>query len=319
MFLFRARIALVSLVSILLLGAHIAVAFTVSPAIQELTLRPGESGEVSVKIANDQNRPRAYVFSIQKFIPKGELGQQEFLPQSDTSGLPEWMYLDRSVLQLDANASAVLPVRVTVPADAKAGGYYAALFISEQVDVTAGANEAVAVLPRTGVLFLVTVTGDLVQDFDITSFAVSPQNTNRLPVSFKASVENAGNVHVIPTGEIRIRNMFGQTVSKHEVNASEARILPSSTREFQAVWSKADDADSPAGFFSELKKEWMNFAIGRYDATISLHGNGVEKTRSAAFYVWPWRLMTLIGSAIVLAAVFFALWFRRYRRSLLVG
>jgi len=318
MFLFRARILIFFLVFLCVLGVHSAAAFTVAPAIQEVSLRPAESKVVNIKITNDQNRPRAYVFSIQKFIPKGSLGQQEFLPLTDTSGLPEWMYVSQPVLQIGANQSATLPVQITIPADAKAGGYYAALFISEQIDV-AGTTESVSVLPRTGVLFLVTVNGDLIQNFNIASFTGSPQNTNRLPISLEASVENVGNVHLSPTGEVRIQNMFGQTVAKYEVNVSGARVLPSSTRVFQTAWNKVDDTHVSSGFFSELKKEWLNFAIGRYEASLSLQANGVEKTQPTIFYVWPWRLMSLVGLTFIVVVALLVLWFRRYRRSLLVG
>ncbi len=318
MFLFRARILTLSLIFLCVLGVHSAAAFTVTPAIQEVSLRPGESRVIGIKITNNQNRPRAYVFSIQKFIPKGSLGQQEFLPLTDTSGLPEWMYVSQPVLQIGANQSATMPVQITIPADAKAGGHYAALFISEQVD-TAGAMESVSVLPRTGVLFLVTVNGDLIQNFNIASLVASPQTTNRLPISLDASVENVGNVHLAPSGEVRIQNMFGQTVAKYEVNASGARVLPSSSRLFQVAWNKVDSTHISSGFFSELKKEWLNFAVGRYESSLSLHANGVEKTQSVVFYVWPWRLMSLVGLTFIVLVTLLVLWFRRYRRSLLVG
>ena len=80
-----------------------------------------------------------------------------------------------------------------------------------------------------------------------------------------------------------------------------------------------DSTHISSGFFSELKKEWLNFAVGRYESSLSLHANGVEKTQSVVFYVWPWRLMSLVGLTFIVLVTLLVLWFRRYRRSLLVG
>ena len=155
-----------------------ALAFSVSPAIIEISVEPGTSQVTYVRVTNDSQVPHAYAFSIQKFIPKGESGQQEFLPISETDGLPDWMHLDRASLTLRAGESANLPVAIRVPSTAKPGGYYAALFFSEDTQLPSGGGTAT--VARTGVLFLVTVPGDAAADLRLRSFEIAAEVRERL-------------------------------------------------------------------------------------------------------------------------------------------
>lgn len=279
-----------------------AFAFTVSPAIIEVTVPAGASQVAYVGVENDSDVARAYVFSIQKFIPKGESGQQEFLPVSETGGLPEWMHLDRASLVLQPHERINLPVAIRVPQDARPGGYYAALFFSEDAALPTG-GDAVTAIARTGVLFLVTVPGDARADLRLRSFEIESQQGNRLPISFRTVLENHGGLHTTPKGVIRVRNMFGSDVAKLDLNPDGARVLPSAARRFSATWSKGEVKDD-GSFLTELGNEWRNFAFGKYEARLSVEG--MDEAPVVAFYIWPWRvlLVALIGLGLLVAGAF---------------
>ncbi len=271
-------------------GAH---ALSVNPAIQDVTVDPGKVETRIISIENDEAVAQTYVVAIQKFLPKGEMGQQEFLDARDTSGLPEWMYVDKPEVTLQPGQKGTLQVAIRVPADAKAGGYYAALFLSRKQL----AQEQVAMLPRLGILFFVQVNGALTEKMSLQGFQTDSDATyERLPVGFRATIVNEGNVHLVPSGSIRVKNMFGATVATIPFNADSGRVMPGSSRVLSASWGK-ENATS-------------GFEFGPYTATLQIEGRGFSQRieSTARFTVFSWRsavsLVAILGFLVILFFVF---------------
>lgn len=271
-----------------------AHALTVQPAIEEVQADPGKGDTKFLKITNDEDSTQTFFVTIQKFVPKGENGQQEFLPLTDTKGLPEWMYVDKPQVTLKPGESDTLQVSIRVPPGAAPGGYYAALFLAKRQNP----EDALAMLPRLGVLFFVRVNGNLQEHLSLTSFAVDKDSYDSLPVGFRTVIANEGMVHEQPVGTIRVRNLFGQTVASFSANPEGNRILPASSHVLLSRWEKGEG--------------WSGFAIGPYVATVTFNGPGFsgDVTREVRFSVWPWRLMAYAAGLLVLL-VFLAVVFRK--------
>ncbi|KAA0206698.1 hypothetical protein EDM68_01165 [Candidatus Uhrbacteria bacterium] len=292
------------LVSCLFIVPH-ASALTVHPAIQDIEIDPGQTETRTVTLENDEATVQTYVFSIQKFVPKGEFGQQQFLDSSDMSGLPEWMYVDRSEVTLAPGQALSLPITIRAPEDANAGGYYAALFLSR----TQAAGEELAMLPRVGILFFVRVSGPAIERLILEDFATdSDSSYAHLPVGFRVSILNEGNVHLAPEGTITVRNAFGSTVAKLRVNAEGGNILPDSRRVYRVAWIKGPVPEG-GGYWQGLLRELSNFAFGPYRATLELRGDGfAQPMRSEiAFSVWPWRTFVALVALVFAFVPFFFL------------
>ena len=267
------------------LPAH---ALSVQPAIQDIVLDPGGTITKSLRVTNDEDSIQTFFVTIQKFVPKGENGQQDFLPASDTSGLPEWMYVDKPELTLKPGQSMNLQVSVRVPPGATPGGYYAALFLSKRQ----AANEPLAMLPKLGVLFFVRLNGDVQERLALTQFSVDRDSYSSLPVGFRAVVANEGMVHEVPQGTITVKNFFGMTVAKFPANPDGNRVLPGSSRVFLSSWAKGDSIFS-------------NFAIGPHVAFVTFNGPGFsgDVVREVRFSVWPWQTLLGIAGLLVLAII----------------
>lgn len=285
------------------LSAH---ALSVNPAVQDVVIAPGAVETRTITIENDESITQTYVVTIQKFIPKGEYGQQEFLEPSDTSGLPEWMFVDKPEVTLAPGRSTTLQVALRVPEQAQSGGHYAALFLSRKQST----DEQVAMLPRLGILFFVHVQGSVTERLNVSDFSVDASGPyDHLPVGFRTVVTNEGNVHLVPDGMITVRNVFGSTVAKIRLNPDQVRILPGSQRVLSAVWTKGA-ARSDEGFWNGLTQELSNFAIGPYVATLELDGRVSSQPieRMVSFSVWPWRtglaLLALFAALIFLFVAF---------------
>ncbi len=265
------------------LTASQALAFSIQPAIIDLRIDPGTREQRSIHLTNEESSDEAYTVTVQKFIPSGTNGQQEFLPPDDTNGLPDWTFVDAPSVTLKPGASTDFPISFRVPSDAAAGTYTEAIFFSLVANQGQG---NVATTPRIGALVFLTVKGALIQKQSLDSF-VSEQGTyQNLPVGFVAKISNNGNVVTTPSGSIQIKNFMGVTVKALPINDAGGRILPGSTRTLPVVWS--DD-----------------WAFGPYTATVHVDG-AMPAEASLRFYVWPmkWILGGIIGFVVLVVGYF---------------
>lgn len=110
------------------------------------------------------------------------------------------------------------------------------------------------------------------------------------PITFVTRIKNEGNIHVKPSGDIEIRDMFGNLSATLPINKQEPKsnVLPDSTRRFE----------------TQFNKSWM---IGRYTANLTLgYGTGGQAiTNTISFWVIPYKLILI--SLLVLATVVFVL------------
>jgi hypothetical protein len=290
--------------SFLFLSASNAFALSVNPAIQDVEIDPGKAETRNIVVENDEGVTATYVVSIQKFLPLGDSGQQQFLDPSDTEGLPNWMFVERPEIKLAPGQKANLPVAIRVPSDAKGGGYYAALFLTKKQE----SAESVSMMPRLGILFFVRVNGPSIEKISLQDFALDGQGSyENLPVGFRVALSNDGNVHLSPQGTIVIRNLFGSTVERVPVNPEAGKILPQSGRVWLAAWSKGQPKIDK-GFFNGLIRELSNFALGPHTAVLELSGRGFQNdvTASVSFSVWPWRTgVALVGLLVGIVVLFF--------------
>lgn len=287
-----------------------ANAFRLRPALLDITVKPGESHTGQVTILNDEDTEQTYYIFLQKFFPKGESGQQEFLPWSDISGLPSWLELESSVVTLKAGESRDVRFLIRVPVQTLAGGQYAALFFST-VSPFQLAQGKILTGARTGTLLLVTVDGGVSRKLDLQDFQLTDgESLHHLPVSFEVVMKNEGNVHIVPEGRILIKNMLGLETTSLEINPSHAYILPGSMRRFRVMWQHVLPRLNEGGFWHEVWEEGRNFAIGKYTATLMIEGGG---SKSRVFWVWPWHLFLVLVGGLIL----FLLLTRQYGRWVL--
>ncbi|MFH1620506.1 MAG: hypothetical protein ABIB04_00280 [Patescibacteria group bacterium] len=291
---------------LLTIAPKAAMAITISPVLFDYTLDPGASTQDAIRVTNDSDQRQTYYLSVQNFVAVGEEGKQEYLPEEDISGLVSWMNLDQKSLTLDARQSGDFNWMIKLPDDAEPGGHYASVFFSTTPDTEN--NTAVGVGAKTGVLFLVNVNGDIKESADVESFKVLSRHgfLNRLPVDFEIRVKNQGNVHLKPSGNIAINNLFGNKVASIPVNPNDSRVLPNSIRKVYSTWGPKE-TEGPKGFFQELAAEWKGFGIGKYKANAEiLYGNRGEKMNSTvSFWVFPWRLAVVALTLLLLLIVLF--------------
>jgi hypothetical protein len=161
-----------------------------------------------------------------------------------------------------------------------------------------------------GTLVLLRVNGDAKESMSIEQFSTTKNGENMWlfesqPITFLTRVKNTGSTHEQPTGQIAIKDMFGNAVANVNVNLNQNNVLPASTRRFDAPLDSSVVGD--------------RFLFGRYTADLKLtYGtSGQTLTESTSFWVIPYRLVAFAIILLIVLFVVFRIGLRRYNERLI--
>jgi hypothetical protein len=159
---------------------------------------------------------------------------------------------------------------------------------------------------QVATLFFVRVAGPVTEEAIIRDFYSASAFSGSADQTFILSVDNTGNVHIQPQGEIVIKNMWGKIRGKIEINKESnfGNVLPNSSRRFEFKWDGEENL----------------FDIGRYTAEVAVvYGEEAKQSlfRRTHFWIIPWKpVSTILGSFILL--ILLIVWaIRRYIRQAL--
>lgn len=299
-----------------LLAPAAALALTFSPPSFDFTANPGDTISDSLKVQNESPDTLTITASAVNFTGKAgdeTSGVPEFYPADevrDGRGLAPWMTFVNKELTLKPGEHGSVFFQISVPKDADPGSHFGAILLTTK---TPQGAQGVGVIANSASLILLKVNGDAKEELKLASFTASPALTDSLPIRFETRLENGGNVHERPYGEITIRDVFGRTAATIPVNRADNKsVLPGAARRFDADWT---GRSLPAGA-SQLSREWNNFALGPYTAELTLR-YGVQKnllTAKTTVWIFPWLAMLVVagGAGILIAGLklFFA-WYRK--------
>jgi hypothetical protein len=275
-------------------AADTAQGVQVSPALVELNAVRGKTYTINLRVMNVTGGDLVYNTLAEDFTATGETGTPKI---NATSNLPEtasiktWVSVEPS-FTLGSHQEKNVDVTVTIPSNAEAGGHYGVLrFSGSAPDIN---TTGVGITASAGVLFLIKVDGTIVEKANLASFFTAnndgKQNSffENGPINFAVRIQNVGNIHVKPTGNVEIKDMFGNIAGNIPVNDANppSNVLPNSIRRFDV----------------KLDKSWM---FGLYTANLALsYGtNGQAITDTISFWVIPYRII-LIGLLIIITIIY---------------
>lgn len=265
----------------------------ISPALVELNAAKGKTYIVNLHVMNVTSGELTYSTSVEDFTADGETGAPKIVDNSNlptTASIKTWVSVE-SGFTLGSHKERNIDAIVTVPSNAEAGGHYGVVRFSggtPNVEST-----GVGLTASAGVLFLIKVEGNIVEKANLASFFTAnndgKQNSffENGPINFVTRIKNDGNIHVKPSGNIEVRDMFGNVVTTIPVNNKLSNVLPNSIRRF-------DEA--------KLNKAWM---IGQYTANLTMgYGTkGQAITNTISFWVIPYKI--ILAVLLVLATAIF--------------
>ena len=158
-------------------------------------------------------------------------------------------------------------------------------FTAQNDQVSLVDSTGASIQTKVGTLVYITIPGDITQNAIIKNFS-APKFEEFGPIDFSTTVQNLSDIHIKPAGNITVTNMIGMK-SYVQFNKDGNNIFPGKTRDFE----------------NQLNKKWL---FGRYKAELNTtYGTaGGVATAVVFFWVIPWRLLILVGTAIaVLIAI----------------
>lgn len=270
--------------------AQESVSFSVSPTIYDMTANPGQFWQSTVRIINPNPFELTLSVTPNNFIPKDEDGIPQFIPlkegDAEENTLAKWIYLEKEI-KIGPEQTLELPFKINVPKDASPGGHYAALLISTKPIESPDKSSRVQTSQVISALIFLRVTGDINENSSIRSFRTANYFLSKPETRFELRVENKGNVHLQPQGEIKIYNMWGSERGVIPINQQTllGNVLPLSVRKFSFEWSS----------------EWSISDIGRYTAEVALAYGADERqfiSANTAFWIIPWKILLVVFAVI---------------------
>lgn len=265
------------------------ITLSVSPISFELSANPGDTLERTFRIVNGTDSELTLTTTPKNFTAEGEEGGVNLTEEETSFSLASWISVNPSEAVLPARGSQTFAFTVDVPENAEPGGHFGSVIVKTNpiaIDATGA-----AVSQEAGPLILVSVAGDISEAARIVEFKAQKNFWESGPVVLETRVENLGNVHFKPSGVITIKNMFGNEVTK--INLEERNVLPDTIRKLSNEWNPG-------------------FAVGRYTADLSIvfGPNQEVTTASTTFTVFPYKIIipALLGLILLL---FFAVRFRK--------
>ncbi len=313
----QSRIVLSALLaaSLFSFAPHAAHALTLTPPRLEIAGDPGQTVTEQMTLINEHTTAETYYSSYANFEAEGETGAPAFVDATEDLGT--WMSVPASVT-LAPGASVNVPIKITIPSSASAGGHFAAIFWGNQPNnVPAG---QVVVGAKTGMLVLLRVSGNVSEAGGVVEFDTLDHKHfyQALPIGFYYRFQNGGGDRVKPVGDIVLKDTIGLTAAHVPGNPVDGNILPQSTRRIETVWSGKDGAKGtvPTGFFDAALYEFHNFALGYYGAHLDLSYGTKSQTTDSVFHFWvfPWQLVVVVVVGLLLIFLILKGIFHQYNK-----
>lgn len=278
-------------------------ALTISPVTLELSADPGQTITGEIELYNEQPDTKNLFSTFENFEPSGETGSPKFTDNS--TGLATWIKTETSI-SLTSEQKLNVPYTISVPADAEPGGYFTAIFWSEDNPAQLEAGE-VSIGGKLGVLILFRVNGDIEEAAGISDFGFETGSKVRttLPATFSYRFKNDGADRVVPLGDIVVKNIFGGVTASLPANSNEGSVLPNSIRKFQSVWGMPLVEGETKSFFATAKEQLLDFHFGVYSANLSLVFGATNQTAldSFNFVFIPWQLLIVVTVTLLVLRV----------------
>lgn len=253
--------------------------FQISPAIQDITIAPGQVITGVTKISNPTDQPLTITISLEEITGVNQEGSV-LLTNRDTSRnfqqLISWLtFLGPDVIELAPQTGYQFSYILQPPADAASAGYYASLLFTSR----STSSEGVIFEGSLGSLLLVTVPSDqLTPQLALNDF-------NYQADRFSGLLSNQGNIHSNVESQIVITNIFGKKLERLQL--TDHTLLPNDLRLLRQEWSPGKNWPWRAQLTSQD-------ILNRSQAT-------------ANYYFWPDYLWLIVIAVIIFTIIILVL------------
>jgi hypothetical protein len=278
------------------LAVNTGQGYQISPPVSELNLDPGTTASQSIQLTNLTDTAIALNIGKENFVAKGEEGQTELTNNADPLySLAPWFTIGKTSVTIPPAQTVTVPYTLTIPANAEPGGRYGSITATTVAPKLPNGESGASVSQVLASLILLRINGPAHEQLKIASFKTSKSFYQYGPVSFSVVVQNVGNVHEKPTGQIVIKNIFGMKTAT--LAPTPQYVLPGADRLLAAQLNN-------------------HFMFGRYTATLTLKNGGLQTlTAVTSFWVIPINLVIIFLVVVIILTFLYVKTRKRFARA----
>jgi hypothetical protein len=286
--------------------------YSVSPGIIDLESELGGVIQGQFSVINSSDIDETLYLSTKSFSASENDGVPEFGEASSINEFANWITFESSSFQAVSHSKTEMPFTVTVPGTAPAGGYYAAILVSQAPSEIVATNGA-TIHATIAILCFLTVNGDSVESLEILSVDSSFDGiSSTLSGDISLTVQNQGTIHMVPDGEVVVEDVFGRQIYTKEINETSGRILPASKRTFSVSYLE----NEVGGYWSQIKQQANTLAIGPISVTSKIvYGSENNEIRDIqTFWYLPWQLLSFVFILVSILSIIYRILLMRQKR-----
>lgn len=269
---------------IFFIAARPARAFGVSPAKILLTVDPGSSQTVAVKIKNDENTSLNFKLGVLG-VKQNEQGGPVFTRGEDAS--ENWVYPESNPVNIKPDSVKDVNFIIKIPADALPGSYYLGLFAEPVWPKGAQAN----VNTRLVSLLTLQVSGLVSESLAIEKWAPLAGVSGEKKWKFDLLLKNVGAIEMDMRGSIALRNWKGEEIFSQSLVLGN-KLLAGAKRALQPEIVLRDDIKLP----------------GLYQVQVKINYGKTNLSASSLAYVWyfpVWSKVVLVLAVLLIVVLIF--------------
>jgi hypothetical protein len=274
--------------------------FTAIPPRLEIKAKPGEFIRETIQFRNEGDTTAYLSVGLNDFIVTDTKGTPQFVPSlvSGRWSAASWITISPSSIAVAPKQTVNINLSANVPLDALPGGHYAGVLYQSKGTaplIGAGAGASTGVQQVVGTLVYLIVEGPVTEKASVTLFDV-PKFLEFGPVNFTTEILNQSDLHIIPKGQITIRNMLGKTTTTLPIE--ERNIFPNASFVYNNTWE-------------------AKYLLGRYraDLSASYGSTGQVLIATAYFWVFPVKIALAILLAIAIISLIVILIIKKKREK----
>lgn len=275
-------------------------AISLSPFLQNITVSESDTTKsFNLELTNHSPNVQELDLTTRDFGSLNETGGILLEGSTDNYsqhyGLTSWLTLETDTVVLQPGEARTILVSINNRQDLQPGGHYAAVVAGvKSLDDQTGNHVAI----NQQLLSLILVDKQGGDHYDLKLKSVE-QNGNwlHLPDDIKLQFQNPGNVHVVPRGQVLLKNPAGRVIARGIINSESAYVLPASLRDLYVRLI-------PVGRSLPLP--------GIYHVEVDYRYDGIDQTASKSFAV---RFINLKLYAVIIAIGLSGFWYIRKRQN----
>ncbi|MDD3474496.1 MAG: hypothetical protein PHP08_01165 [Candidatus Dojkabacteria bacterium] len=284
-----------------------------APTYEMFQLEPGQIYYDNFTVWNLETSTITYYVKVSSFRQiQNQPGSAIFLSEEDDENNPysasTWVSVEKDMLELVPNKNVTVEYTITVPKELAPGEYTAEIYFLSENPEEQDATATYTVL-GSGIPILITIGDDYAESAEILNF-YSTKKVYEKPnfTTLITRIQNLGDTHITPKGDIVLTNMFNQEVGRISFNETDQSILRDNTGTYESNWDLEKYINDGAIAIGPITAEAI-ILYRRNNPGFSV----LDVTTT--FWIIPWKLIILILTVIIVIYVILTLKKKKQKKT----